>query len=278
MKNLCISILLLIVCGTISAQEHVVLDTTQYLCKYNYTFCQDSTSKNSVRSQIMVLQVGKRISKFTSEANFIRDSLVFMYKDEDMAVAVPKILPQISGQRNHPFAKFYIYKNYPQKRECTFVGMVNTKVDMEYTQQPVFNWKIVANADSVVAGYPCKKAVTSFAGRQYVAWFAPTLPISDGPYKFNGLPGLIVCLHDTRGEHRFELLTLSKARFIQPLYMAKGRDLIKGSPEMYVKGLNTYNAEFLKSFQRGEKGAFDDETTARAINNLKSSNNFIEKF
>ena len=55
-----------------------------------------------------------------------------------------------------------------------------------------------------------QKAATSFAGRDWVEWLAPEIPISDGPYKFNGLPGLIVLLHDTRNHYRFALTSFAE--------------------------------------------------------------------
>ena len=45
------------------------------------------------------------------------------------------------------------------------------------------------------------KAVTEFAGRKWTAWFTEELPFQDGPYKFRGLPGLIVKLEDATQSH-----------------------------------------------------------------------------
>src|SRR5690606_38747581 len=42
-----------------------------------------------------------------------------------------------------------------------------------------------------------------FGGRCWVAWFVPDIPIADGPYKFCGLPGLILNMEDTTGSWRF---------------------------------------------------------------------------
>lgn len=54
-----------------------------------------------------------------------------------------------------------------------------------------FNWEITTET-KVIAGYSCYGAKTSFRGRDYIAYFTPEIPLSSGPYKFGGLPGLIL--------------------------------------------------------------------------------------
>lgn len=41
-------------------------------------------------------------------------------------------------------------------------------------------------------GYSCQKATTTFRGREFNVYFAKDIPIADGPWKLNGLPGLIL--------------------------------------------------------------------------------------
>lgn len=43
-------------------------------------------------------------------------------------------------------------------------------------------------------------------GRKWTAWFSLDIPISDGPYKFRGLPGLIIFLYEDNNKHNFLLL------------------------------------------------------------------------
>ncbi|WP_436417344.1 GLPGLI family protein [Petrimonas sulfuriphila] len=54
-----------------------------------------------------------------------------------------------------------------------------------------------------ILNYPCHKATTVFRGRQYAAWFTLDLPMNEGPWKFYGLPGLILKIADN--EKVFEL-------------------------------------------------------------------------
>lgn len=68
---------------------------------------------------------------------------------------------------------------------------------------PSFDWKI-GNETEEILGYQCKKATMTFRGRNYIAWFAPKIPISDGPWKFGGLPGLILKVEDDNSKIKIE--------------------------------------------------------------------------
>ena len=84
-------------------------------------------------------------------------------------------------------------------------------VDYQYQEQPpLFLWKIKPNK-KVVAGYKCQQAFTAFGGRIFEAWFTRDIPVSEGPYKFYGLPGLIVKVSDTHHNYVFELISFEGA-------------------------------------------------------------------
>ncbi|RZK51169.1 MAG: GLPGLI family protein, partial [Pedobacter sp.] len=57
------------------------------------------------------------------------------------------------------------------------------------------NWKITKDTISF-SGVHCQKATTTFKGRNWTAWYATQLPFQSGPWKLNGLPGLIIEAYD----------------------------------------------------------------------------------
>ena len=75
---------------------------------------------------------------------------------------------------------------------------------------PDFKWKLV-EGDTLILDKPCKKAVGSYAGRNYVAWYAESVNLPYGPYLFGRLPGLIMYLHDTHYNWVFTYNGIEKA-------------------------------------------------------------------
>jgi GLPGLI family protein len=57
-----------------------------------------------------------------------------------------------------------------------------------------FNWKLFAGDEKMISGYKCYKAGLTWRGRSYTAYYTPDIPLPFGPYKFKGLPGLILSL------------------------------------------------------------------------------------
>lgn len=71
---------------------------------------------------------------------------------------------------------------------------------------PDLTWKIL-NESKHIGEFHCVKATTTFRGRDYVAWFTDDIVISTGPWKFHGLPGLVVSLKDTAGRYSWSLVS-----------------------------------------------------------------------
>ncbi|WP_343686733.1 GLPGLI family protein [Chryseobacterium gleum] len=76
---------------------------------------------------------------------------------------------------------------------------------LTYKEPTIKNWKLV-DESKVISTIMCKKAEVTFKGRNWIAWYAPEIPLPYGPYKFSGLPGLIVKITDDKGDFDFELI------------------------------------------------------------------------
>lgn len=53
-------------------------------------------------------------------------------------------------------------------------------------------WSVTEDSIVTILGYECIMAETYYHGRHWIAWFAPEIPIHDGPWKLRGLPGIIL--------------------------------------------------------------------------------------
>lgn len=67
---------------------------------------------------------------------------------------------------------------------------------------PKINWTILTETKKI-GRFDCNKAICSFRGRDYTAWFTLEIPLPYGPWKLQGLPGLILEAYDTNKEILF---------------------------------------------------------------------------
>lgn len=80
-----------------------------------------------------------------------------------------------------------VYKQYTTFRK---------NMTVKDTLSKLFDWKLVTGSKEII-GYECKKALLNYRGRDYEAWYAPEIPVPNGPYKFHGLPGMILAIKTT---------------------------------------------------------------------------------
>lgn len=55
----------------------------------------------------------------------------------------------------------------------------------------IFNWTLTNNKKTILT-YPCQEAKLFFRGRNYTAFFTTNLNFNGSPWKFSGLPGVVL--------------------------------------------------------------------------------------
>lgn len=100
------------------------------------------------------------------------------------------------------------YTNF-KNNEVKQVFVKDNKVNIVLDLPPKLDWKILTESKEI-GTYTVIKAETSFRGRDYTAWFAPSIPIQAGPWKLFGLPGLIFKVEDTEAHYAWELTSLEE--------------------------------------------------------------------
>jgi GLPGLI family protein len=63
----------------------------------------------------------------------------------------------------------------------------------------IISWKRV-DSTKIIGNFNCKLAFSNFRGRKYFAWYTTDIPAFSGPWKLQGLPGLIIEAYDSTGE------------------------------------------------------------------------------
>jgi GLPGLI family protein len=193
---------------TISAQlkfDYPIIDIepVELIVNYSLQYQEDSLNPNFIKQEDMVLLLGNNMSKFLSK-NLNRSDII-MAQITNMAQFQEFVLDP-----NKPFPKigYRIFKNYP-KGKLTYIENIPSSTFKYMEDLDIFNWQLTGDT-ATIKRYKVQKAITDFGGRSWVAWFSPEIPHNDGPYKFNGLPGLILNVHDTRNHFTFELLSIEK--------------------------------------------------------------------
>lgn len=102
-------------------------------------------------------------------------------------------------------------------------------------------WTLEPGA-KVINGDVCNKAIAYFRGRVITAWYNPKLPISDGPYKLCGLPGMIYAFSDQENVFNAELTSINKIpnRVVYPKLKLHGN--FAKFRELYLRGKKKYDA------------------------------------
>ncbi len=69
-----------------------------------------------------------------------------------------------------------------------------------------FPWRMEVRPEKVtILGYTCDEASMTFRGRSYHVWYTPQIPLSEGPWKLSGLPGMILKVEATGEGDTFKM-------------------------------------------------------------------------
>lgn len=165
---------------------------------YLYQYIPDSANRTDVKSEIVLLEVLPQFSKFYSQDVYQSDSLMNATIMKELAATGSMNVK--TDMRKGTFREVVLKESNGTTSLFTRIGRTEIKVNDERKM----DWKIQPEKEKI-GEFSTQKATTTFAGRKWTAWFTTAIAIQDGPYKFKGLPGLIVKLEDDTKSHSFEL-------------------------------------------------------------------------
>ena len=209
--------------------EAKTIDTAAIRCYYLFSKKKEGAGK-AYRADTMVLDIGAKVSRFYDPKRLGRDSMLKAKMNsidpqtiKSVNVYKGEYSKDISSMPGTTFSNTLEGESYQIIKDkvtnkITVLDYTDAMGDkFKYEDEPgSLPWKILNETDTVAA-YTCQKATLSFRGREYTAWFAPDVPVPDGPWKFSGLPGLILKVEDTGGLFAFRLIGLQQLSVPLPM-------------------------------------------------------------
>lgn len=176
-----------------------------------YAFCATDIKDIETYDDFQILEIGDKISKYYSWFTSNSDSLVkdWVKKNPNAQTAPRSMGPRGKTSLWSEFSYSEYYKDNQEKTFTEYTKMPHFVLfDSYYVESlPQMEWTI-HDETKTVAGYTCQKATCHFRGRDFIAWFTVDIPYNNGPWKFGGLPGLILKVSDSENLFEFECVKI----------------------------------------------------------------------
>ncbi|WP_299776619.1 GLPGLI family protein [uncultured Formosa sp.] len=170
MKNISLLIFFLIVSLPLTAQPDAVYTSVNYHTKLNLDY--------PAEQYYTLVFKGNRSSYIEKEY-----------------IAVPIPNSKTVDYTNHEESEIFYVNNV--EKTLHFQEYIDSKKYLVTANFPKIKWDITSTVTDTVLGHLCNKAVGNFRGRTYTAWYTPEIPVPFGPWKLQGLPGLILKVTDS---------------------------------------------------------------------------------
>ena len=222
------------------------IDSTNLEVVYNLKYRRQSNPNESHLWMLTKLQIGTLHSKYFSIiCQFIDDvqqvsmeqakkstkipgvSYKYPYTEEELAI-------KNNSGRDFLNSEIWIDNRTSQVKERAH-SYEQHNLRVEYEEPlPQFEWEFMEAVDTV-ASYVCSKAKTLFRGREWTVWFTMEIPISAGPWKFSGLPGLILKAQDDKMDYIWECQSIAQVRNPIVYYNVKKNVLSRNKWQRYMR-------------------------------------------
>jgi len=269
--SLIISTFLITVCVYAQTPEKILARV-----RYTYISKQDTlTKKSTTRSENMLLFISKDASLFTSydkinheiadEQKILARNIAGGGMNRPRVTQIDNSVKEWMTTTNYSF--FHKAKKVIVKHEFLGTGYL--------IEEPIpnINWKITKDT-TTLSGIACQKATGNYDGKNWVAWFSPSLPFQGGPWKLHGLPGLILEAYTDDRNTQFQFAGFEKANdgdFVRLNDTRKRPNYEPGdiSNIDVSMGLDVANAYFENKIMLSNYRTV--KTTAKELENLKAA-------
>lgn len=264
----CVAFLLLVYEFAMGQDRVPSIVSYDITCTFQLTFFSDSTSAAS-KTEVFFLFINQEQSFFKSKNRYLQDSAIAASASAGNRQNLMSFLQQHRTDFNFNIAKHgcnaihttdQIYHDY-----------------FSYTEAPEHLQWVLTQDTATVFGYPAQRATTEFGGRKWEAWFTEAVPVSEGPYKFCGLPGLIIRLTDSKKQYDFVLNGLKQGRRDVPDQTPK---TVKTEKNKFFRKQQEYRANPIGIAEQSGVvfTSGRSEIVQRVQQKIKADNNPIEFF
>lgn len=186
-----------------SLHTTIAQDNIKLLLNFKMVHVADTTQRSIPRVSPCMLIAGSATSVYD-------DYYKSMYFLGYSGVAVDRVFtdPNDIDDYVNGITTDQVYTDF-EKQELTTGAYIAKILYAKTEPHTKIDWKIEPQRKKIL-DHECQMATADFKGRHYTAWFAPDIPISAGPWKLNGLPGIILAANDDKNEISFTCTKISE--------------------------------------------------------------------
>ena len=235
-----------------------------YRFVYEYKMKPDIGKKDSIITDYMNLDSDGKKSYFYNSVKYERDSAYSIDKNFSALLA---------SKRYDRNLNYIVEKDHLGKTMNLYDKFKGVHLVIADHEMPA--WKIQKEFMKI-EGMNCQKATADYKGRKWEAWFSKDYPISDGPYKFSGLPGLVVKINDVENNHAFNLIQVKKMKSIFALLPKNNKKTSDADYKKFLSGY-TFTLDDIENINMDSKAGTmgiqlkDGYITRLDLNDLKKS-------
>ena len=151
---------------------------------------------------------------------------------------------KLKGRMKDYWSEYQYSQIYVQGKELTEWAVMPSPefTQYHYTEPwPLMQWTLESEKQTI-CGYQCQRATCHWRGRDYVAWFTSAIPMKSGPWKFGGLPGLIMKIYDTKHLYTWEAVSVENGSF--PILQLEERFFKDSNRKKVLKMQRDWNVKF----------------------------------
>ena len=215
--------------------KNKTLDTSVIECIYNYRVIDHSLG--DMREYHAILELGDSIFKYESYGSYRLDSALVGKQQMTLGEYFDFY------NKYSPDFKEFLLENV-NANKLSYYGKISIDKFMYHEEVPHIDWAL-SDSTKEICGYLCHQATATFRGRNWIAWYCD-IPKSVGPWKLNGLPGLILAAETEDKEHTFSAISVRKSS--SPITV-NDKEYFKTTREHFNQALADYKSNPTKSWK-----------------------------